>query len=467
MVMGELPERSDVVVLGGGPGGYAAAFRAADLGLDVTLVSDEERLGGVCLLRGCIPSKALLEAVEVIARVEELAGWGVEFGERTIDTKQLRTRTDEVVSTLTDGLDGIADQRGIERVRGRGRFEASDRLRVSGDEGASTISFGHAIVAVGSRPTALGDIPFGDRIMDSTAALELSEVPERLLVVGGGYVGLELGSVYARLGSRVTVVEATEQLLPGVDADLVAPLHARLDELFEAIRLETTLDGLDATDDGVTAQLGDGNTEEFDRALVAVGRRPNTDDLGLEQTSVELDDDGFIVVDDRRRTTDRKIHAVGDVAGGNLLAHEAFREGEVAAEVIAGQTSVFDVRAVPAVVYTDPQVAWCGVTERAAAEEGREVEVTTFPWRASGRALTMDAGDGMTKVVSEPETGRLLGVGFVGRGAEALVSEGVLAIEMGAVLADLALTVHPHPTLSETLHETAARAIGQPRHLAR
>lgn len=466
MVMGELPERSDVVVVGGGPGGYAAAFRAAELGLDVTIVTDEERLGGVCLLRGCIPSKALLEVIDVIRRSDELAGWGVELGERRIDVGRLRERTDEVVGTLTAGLGKIAEQRGIRQVRGRGRFEASDRLRVSGGDEASTISFGHAIVAVGSRPRALPDVPFGDRIMDSTAALALDEVPERLLVVGGGYVGLELGTVYAGLGSRVTVVEATDQLLPGVDPDLVAPLRARLDEVFAGIHLDTVVSEVEATDDHIEVRLGDGDTEEYDRALVAVGRLPNTDDLGLDQTRVEIDDDGFTVVDEHRRTKDRNIFAVGDVAGGHMLAHEAFREGEVAAEVIAGEPAVFDVRAIPAVVYTDPQVAWCGLTEQEAADEGREVEVATFPWRASGRALSVEAGDGLTKVVSEPGSGRLLGVGIVGRGAESLISEGVLAIEMGAVLTDLALTVHPHPTLSESLHEAAARSIGRPRHLA-
>ncbi|MFN3215787.1 MAG: dihydrolipoyl dehydrogenase [Acidimicrobiales bacterium] len=467
MVMGELPERSDVVVVGGGPGGYSAAFRAAQLGLDVTLVSDEDRLGGVCLLRGCIPSKALLEVVEIMRRADELADWGVDFADRQTDVGRLRERTEEVVAAMTGGLEQIAKHHGIRRVRGRGRFVGGDRLRVSGDDGSTTISFGHAIVAAGSRPTPLPDVSFGDRIMDSTAALELHEVPERLLVVGGGYVGLELGTVYAGLGSRVTVVEATDQLLPGVDADLVAPLQKHLDDVFDAIHLESTIEDIDVGESGITARFGDENSHEFDSALVAVGRRPNTDALGIEETSVELDDDGFIVVDEHRRSTDRKIYAVGDIAGGNLLAHEAFREGEVAAEAIAGVSSAFDARAVPAVVYTDPQVAWCGITEREAAAQDREVEVATFPWRASGRALTMEAGGGLTKLIADPGSGRLLGVGIVGRGAESLISEGVLAIEMGAVITDLALTVHPHPTLSESLNEAAARLIGQPRHLAR
>lgn len=466
MVMGELPERSDVVVVGGGPGGYSAAFRAAQLGLDVTLVSDEDRLGGVCLLRGCIPSKALLEVVEITRRADELAGWGVDFGDRKTDVGRLRERTEEVVGTLTGGLGRIAEHHGIRRVLGRGRFVGGDKLRVSGDDGSTTISFGHAIVAAGSRPTPLPDVPFGDRIMDSTEALELTEVPERLLVVGGGYVGLELGTVYAGLGSRVTVVEATDQLLPGVDADLVTPLQEHLEEVFAAIHLEVMIEDVDVGEKGLTARFGDGDSDEFDRALVAVGRRPNTDELGIEETSVELDDDGFIVVDEQRRSADRKIYAVGDIAGGNLLAHEAFHEGEVAAEAIAGEPSAFDARAVPAVVYTDPQLAWCGLTEHEAAAENREVEVATFPWQASGRALTMEAGGGLTKLISEPESGRLLGVGIVGRGAESLISEGVLAIEMGAVITDLALTVHPHPTLSESLNEAAARLIGRPRHLA-
>ncbi len=479
MVMGDLPVETQVLVLGDGPGGYVAAFRAADLGLDVTLVSDEARMGGVCLLRGCIPSKALLHLAELGTMAAEAADKGLDLGldgpsdQRwpAWDLGRVRDWTDGLVETLTDGLARLCEQRGIQRIRGRGSFAGPRRLLLADSE-YSSIDFEHAIIATGSRPMALpgvGPRPDG-RIMDSTGALALPERPERLLVVGGGYVGLELGSVYAAAGSRVTVIEMADRLLPGADADLIEPLQARLSQLFDAIRLETRLDGASEQDDAVQATLtGPDGTEEatFERVLVAVGRRPNSDALELDAAGVDTDDAGYIRVDAERRTSADGIFAIGDVAGGMQLAHKAMAEGKVAAEVIAGRPAAFDARAVPAVVYTDPQVAWCGLTEADAKAQGVEVRISRFPWGASGRALAMGAASGLTKLVLEPDTGRVLGFGAVGRGAEHLVAEGMLAVEMGALAQDLALGIHPHPTLAETLGEAAERFLGQPIHLAR
>ncbi len=455
MVMGDLPQKTDVLVVGGGPGGYAAAFRAADLGLDVTLVSDEPRIGGVCLLRGCIPSKALLHVAEVLHLSEEAAEMGISFGEPKIDLDGVREWKDQVVDDLVSGLEQIADRRGVKIVEGRARFDASRRVHV---EDAGFIEYQHAIVATGSRPTPLPGTEFGERIVSSDGALDLPDVPERLLVIGGGYIGLEMGTVYAALGSRVTLVEMLDRLMPNADADLVEPLARRVGELFAGVHLNTKVTEVTQTDAGVEVSFdGDEAPEEttFDRILVAVGRQPNSDSLGLEATDVEVDDDGFILVDDERRTSDERIFAIGDVVGGKLLAHEAMQEGKVAAEVIAGEAAAFDVRAVPAVVYTDPAVAWCGLTEQEAQAQGREVEVARFEWHASGRAKTMGADDGLTKLVIDPETQRVLGWGMVGRNAETMIAEGVLAVEMAAVATDVSLTVHPHPTLSETVQEVA------------
>lgn len=461
-------DRTRLLVIGGGPGGYAAAFRAADVGLDVTLVSDEERLGGVCLLRGCIPSKALLEVAELIDRSRAAEASGIRFAEPDVDLDALRDWTHGVVTELTDGLEAIVRRRGIERITGRARFDDSRHVVVTDGDDERRLEFDHALIATGSRPVPLPGTDFGDRIMDSAAALGLPDVPERLLVVGGGYVGLELGTVYATLGTAVTVVEMTDRLVPMVDDDLVGPLRDDLEDRFEALRLDTTVTELEAHGDRVRAVLeSGGDTEEhhFDRALVAIGRRPNTDDLGLDRTDVQLDDDGFVVVDERRTTTDPRISAIGDAAGGELLAHEAMHEGQVAAEAVAGEPAAFDARAVPAVIYTDPQIAWCGVTERQAGADGREVVVTRFPWRASGRALTLGGRQGMTKLVLEPGTDRVLGVGIVGRAAESMIAEGVLAVEMGAVAADLARSIAPHPTLSETVHEAAQLHLRRPVHV--
>jgi len=474
MVMGDLPVETELLVLGDGPGGYATAFRAADLGLDVTLVSNEARMGGVCLLRGCIPSKALLHLAELAGGAREAADMGLDFGLDAHgprwDLERVRHWTDGVVERLTDGLAELCERRGIQRIRGRGAFADARRLLLT-DSDYSSIQFEQAIIATGSRPVAPPGIAFpaGGRIMDSSGALALADIPERLLVVGGGYVGLELGSVYAAAGSRVSVAEMADQLLPGTDADLVRPLHERLAKLFESIRLETRLESADEQGEQVQVALKGPDGDEqatFDRVLVAIGRRPNSDDLGLDAAGVELDDAGYIRVDAERRTSADNIFAIGDVAGGMQLAHKAMHEGKVAAEVVAGRPAAFDARAVPAVIYTDPQIAWCGLTEREAKAQGVEVAVSRFPWRASGRALTVGAADGLTKLLLEPETGRVLGFGAVGRGAEGLVAEAMLAVEMGAVAEDLALGIHPHPTLSETVGEAAERFLGLPTHLA-
>lgn len=465
MVVGEARIEAEVLVIGGGPGGYAAAFQAAHRGLDVVLVSDEPRLGGVCLLRGCIPSKTLLSVSDLIQQTRVAAEHGVQFDEPTIELEELRGWKDHVVERLTDGLQHLAERRKVRVVRGHAVFAGSGEVRLENSDEADRIRYGHAILAAGSRPIPLPGTEFGGRIMDSSRALDLEEVPGTLLVVGGGYVGLELGMVYATLGTAVTVAEMTDGLLPGTDRDLVKPLRRRVDELFEEVLLETEVAGVEQTDDGVRVELG-GDERTFERVLVAIGRRPNTDGLGLDETDVETDEDGTVAVDEQRRTTDERIFAIGDVAGGMQLAHEAMHEGRVAADVIAGEPAAFDRRAVPAVVYTDPQVAWCGVTEQDAESQGIEVEVVRYPWSASGRAASIGATDGVTKLLLEPKTERVLGVGIVGPDAEALIAEGALAVEMGAVARDLAMTVHPHPTLSETLGEAAEAFFGSATHLA-
>ena len=466
MVMGETAVSTELVVVGGGPGGYATAFRAAQRGLDTTLVSDEAAgLGGVCLLRGCIPSKALLEMTGRMDRAREAAEAGIRFGDPEIDLDALRDWTGEVVRGLVEGLGELAEARGVRVVEGRGRFESSSRLRVL-DADVTEVEFEHAVVAAGARPVALPDVPFGGAVWDSARALELPEVPDRLLVVGAGYVGLEMATVYARLGSAVTVVEEEDRILPLADPELAAPLARRLEGLLEELRLETRVRSLEAEEDGVVAELG-GDGERFDRVLVAVGRAPATEELGLEETEVTRDDDGFLVVDEERRTRDPRIFAVGDCTAGKGLAHEAMGQGKVAADVIAGEAAAWDPRAIPAVVYTDPQVAWCGLTEAEAREGGGEVRVARFPLAASGRARTMagSATDGLVKLMAD-DHGRLLGAGFTGPHVESLVAEAALALEMGATAADLALTIHPHPTLSEPLAEAAELLEGVPTHVA-
>lgn len=469
MVMGEMTQEVDVVVVGGGPGGYAAAFRAADLGLDVALIEKDATLGGVCLNRGCIPSKTLLHVSQLLYDARHAGDLGLRFAEPEIDLDRVRSFKDGVVSKLTGGLDRLAKQRGVQVVRGAATFESSTTLRVVGAEVAH-FKFKHAIIATGSSPIMLPGVEIreGGRIMDSTGALALPDIPERLLVIGGGYVGLELGSFYATLGSRVTVVEMMDSLIAAADADLARPLLRRIKETFAAVYTQTKVTALYEDENGVDVTF-EGQTDpaqqRFDRVLVAVGRRPNSKGLGLENTRVVVDARGFIQVDAQQRTADPHIFAVGDVVGGLMLAHKAMREGKVAAEVIAGQPAAFDVLAIPAVVYTDPQLAWAGLTENEARAQQRPIKVARFPWSASGRALTMDAPEGMTKIIADPETGRVLGFGIVGREAGEMIAEGVLAIEMGALAEDVALTIHAHPTLSETEGEVAELFLGSATHI--
>jgi dihydrolipoyl dehydrogenase len=459
MVMGDLVREVDVVVVGGGPGGYSAAFRCADLGLEAVIVDGDGRLGGACLHEGCIPSKALLHVAQVVADAERAREFGVEFGPPRFALDPLRKwKAERVVGKLAKGLAAVARARKVELVAGRGVFEGSRTLRVEG-EAPQTIRFGHAIVATGSEPAALPGVASGERVMDSTAALEVPDVPERLLVVGGGYIGLELGQVYAALGSRITLVEMADGLLPGVDRDLVSPLARELGKRFADVRLGTRVDGLREIGAEVEATLG-GRAERFDRALVAVGRHPRSAGIGLETTRARVDGRGLIAVDGQGRTDDPRIFAVGDVTGEPMLAHRAMRQGKVAAEVIAGRPAAFDNVVVPAVVFTDPEVAWCGLTEAEARAAGREVRVARFAWAASGRAATLGRADGLTKLVAEAGTGRLVGAGMVGPGAGELIAEGALAVENALLAEDVATTIHAHPTLAEGFMEAAESLLG-------
>jgi dihydrolipoamide dehydrogenase len=448
-------DRADVVVLGSGPGGYTAAFRAADLGLRTVLVERYESLGGVCLNVGCIPSKALLHVARVIAEGEEAAEQGVRFGAPEIDLDGVRAFKDGTVARLTGGLAGMARQRGVEVVRGTGRFTGPHTLDVDGTE----IAFAHCIVAAGSHAVGLPGLPEDERIVDSTGALALPEVPERMLVIGGGIIGLEMATVYDALGSRVTVVEMLDQLIPGADPDVVKPLHARIAKRYEAIHLGTRVDGVWAASDGLFASFG-GAEERYDRILVAVGRRPNGAAVGAEAAGIHVDERGFIPVDRQMRTNVPHVFAIGDVVGEPMLAHKATHEAKVAAEVIAGHDVEFDARSIPSVAYTDPEIAWTGLTETRARAEGTAVETAVFPWAASGRALGMGRPDGLTKLVLEPGTNRLLGAGIAGVNAGELVAELVHALEMGADAEDLGLTIHPHPTLSESIGMAAEVATG-------
>jgi dihydrolipoamide dehydrogenase len=469
MVMGELSQETEVLVIGAGPGGYAAAFRAADLGMEVTLVDTEKRPGGECLFRGCIPSKTLLSLAELLHDAREAEGKGIRFEKPSLDLKKIRAWKNEVIDKLADGLVTLCKRRGVQLLQGRAVFEGSDRVRLHESE-LSQIRFRHAILATGSCSSSFKDISFekGSRIMDSTGALELADIPESLLIIGGGYVALEMGTVYAALGSRVTVAVRSDRLLRGADSDLVDPLIPRLKEIFQAIHFNTEPASLKEEGDKVKVKLEgkvDKKNQTFDRVLVAVGRDPNSKDIGLDKTKVKVNKKGHVVVDEKRKTTDDKIFAVGDVAEPPLLAHKAFREGKVAAEVIKGEPSAFDARAIPAVVYTDPQVAWCGLTEEQADKEKRKVRVERFPWKFSSRATTMGVSRGVTKMIIDPDSGRILGLGITGRNTEGLISEGVLAIEMGAVAEDVGLSIHPHPTLSETVGEAAELFTGGVTHL--
>ncbi|MGB8597733.1 MAG: dihydrolipoyl dehydrogenase [Candidatus Sulfotelmatobacter sp.] len=459
----EVTQRLRIAVVGGGPGGYAAAFLAADLGMQVTLIDPEVNPGGVCLYRGCIPSKALLHVAKLVEESQQAKNWGVDFPPAKIDLARLRTWKESVVKKLTAGLGQLSKQRHVEYIQGRAAFEHSTTLRIRKTDSAEVVlSFDRIILATGSRPAIIPALKLDSpRMMDSTAALNLEDIPGSLLVVGGGYIGLELGSVYAALGTRVTVVEMLPGLLPGADRDLVLPLHKRLEKKFETILLSTTVAslkedgaGIRATFEGASVQ-GKDREELFDRVLVSVGRKPNSEIAGLETTQVRVNSRGFIEVNKQLQTADPYIYAIGDVVGEPMLAHKASHEGRVAAESIAGHKVAFEPNAIPAVVFTDPEVAWCGLTETQAEKENREIRVAKFPWGASGRAITLDRPEGMTKLLVDPQTERVLGVGIVGAGAGELIAEGVLAIEMAALAGDVAMTIHPHPTLSETVMESA------------
>ncbi len=463
MVMGDLVDEVDVAVVGGGPGGYSAAFRCAELGLETVVIDADKRLGGACLFEGCIPSKALLHVAAVLSEAERAREFGVDFGEPRISLDPLRKwKQERVVGKLARGLVGVAKAKKVEVIGGRGVFEDSTTLRVEGADALRKIRFKHAIVATGSRPSGPPGVTFdSERVMDSTAALELPEIPERLLVIGGGYIGLELGTVYATLGSRVTLVEMTDGLLPGVDRDLVQPLQRRVDKIFAAIHLGTKVAAIREVGSEIEADLEGRGTERFDRVLVAVGRRAQSAGLGLEATRARLTErGGFIQVDDRCRTDDPRIYAVGDVTGEPMLAHRAMRQGKVAAEALAGRPAAFDNVAIPAVVFTDPEIAWCGLSEAQAKSQGVEAKVAKFQWAASGRAATIGRSDGVTKLVADARSGRVIGVGIVGPGAGELIAEATLAVETAALVEDVAATIHAHPTLSETLMEAAENLLG-------
>ena len=454
----------DLVVIGAGPGGYSAAFRAADLGLKVILVERYAALGGVCLNVGCIPSKALLHAAKVIDDAAFFADHGVKFGKPKIDLKKLEAWKSSVIGKLTGGLQGLAKQRKVEVVTGKAGFTDPHTLNVETDDGSRAIRFRHCIIAAGSRPVAPPGFDLKHpRIMDSTDALELEEIPKRLLIVGGGIIGLEMASVYHALGSEITVVELADRLMTGADADIVKPFRKIIDKRYANIYLKTRVVSLSADDKGVDVEFeGDKAPakDRFDRVLVSVGRRPNTDGLNIEASGLSLQDNGCIAADDQMRTAVEHIFAIGDVIGQPMLAHKAVHEGKVAAEVIGGEKSGFDGRVIPSVAYTDPEVAWVGVTQEQAKAEGLAVEVGTFPWAANGRSLSLGRDEGVTKLIFEKDTERVIGAGIVGTNAGDLIAEVALAIEMGADMHDIGLTIHPHPTLSESVAMAAEAAAG-------
>src|SRR5580704_16376500 len=450
-----------IAVIGGGPGGYAAAFLAADIGLKVTLIDPAINPGGVCLYRGCIPSKALLHIAKLIDETRHAKNWGIDYSDPKIDLPRLRSWKEGVVKKLTGGLGVLSKQRKVEYIQCRAAFENSNTLRVSRTNGAEeSLTFDRIVIATGSRPAIVPSLKLETpRMMDSTSALDLSEVPGTLLVVGGGYIGLELGTVYAALGSKVSVVEMLPGLLPGADRDLVLPLHKRIEKIFDSILLNTTVAAVKEEPNGILVTFDGPDVKEreklFDKVLVSVGRKPNSEISGLEKTQVKINPRRFIQVNKQLQTDDPAIYAIGDVVGEPMLAHKASHEGRTAVEAIAGHKVAFEPNAIPAVVFTDPEIAWCGLTETQAQKDGREIKVAKFPWAASGRAMTIDRTEGLTKVIFDPKTERVLGVGIVGAGAGELIAEGVLAVEMAATATDLALTIHPHPTLSETIMNAA------------
>jgi dihydrolipoamide dehydrogenase len=465
-----MSEKIKLTIIGGGPGGYAAAFLAADLGMDVTLIDLDKNPGGVCLYRGCIPSKALLHVAKLIHEAEEAKNWGIEFGEPKIDINKLRDFKNKVVEKLTSGLGQISKQRKINFIQGRASFINSSTLKIEKVDGQTIEhTFEKAIIATGS---VIATIPAlniqSKRLLNSTSALDLPEIPKSLLVVGGGYIGLELGSVYEALGTKVSVVEMMPGLLPGADRDLVNYLSMRIKKSFAEVMTNSKVLEMKEVKNGITVKIQDdkGNVADkvYDYVLMSIGRKPETRGLGLENTKVTVTDRGWIKVDNQLRTTDPNIFAIGDIAGEPMLAHKASHEGRVAVEVIAGHKVTFEPLAIPAVVFTDPEIAWAGITEEQAKKDGIKYEVAKFPWAASGRAVTLDRNDGVTKLIVNTETQRLLGIGICGPGAGELIAEGVLAIEMGANVTDLKLTIHPHPTLSETIMDAAEVFFGQSSH---
>ena len=473
MAKSDASKGAKVTVIGGGPGGYAAAFAAADLGLDVTLVDRDPNPGGVCLYRGCIPSKALLHVARLLTEAREATEWGITFSEPKIDLDKLRAAKDDVVNKMTGGLGQLCKARGVRFIQGEASFRDSTHIRVNRNDGTEEeLQTDFSILATGSRPTPLPGLELQSRrILNSTTALEIEDAPKSLLVVGGGYIGLELGTVYAALGTKVTVVEMTDGLLPGCDRDLVKVLQQRLKQTIDDIRLGVKVTGISEKKSGLSVKLenakGETSEESFDKVLVAIGRRPNSSGLGLKYTEVDVNPQGFVVTDAQCRTHDSHIYAIGDIAGEPMLAHKASHEGRVAAEAIAGHKTAFEPNCIPAVVFTDPEVAWAGLTENQAKEKGISVDVARFPWGASGRASTLHRSDGVTKLLTDPETHQVVGVGIVGVGAGELIAEGALAIEMGASAQDLALTIHAHPTLSETMMESAEMIFGQSTHVYR
>ncbi|HUX93467.1 MAG TPA: dihydrolipoyl dehydrogenase [Ignavibacteriaceae bacterium] len=460
-----------IIVIGAGPGGYAAAFFAADLGMEVTLIDKEKNPGGVCLYRGCIPSKALLHVAKLISEAEEAKNWGIEFSKPKIDLTKLRDWKNSVVAKLTGGLGILSKQRKINYIVGSARFINSTTLKVEKSDGSSVeLKFEKVIIATGSVIATIPALNINSkRILNSTTALDLPEIPKSLLVIGGGYIGLELGSVYNSLGTKVSVVEMTPGILPGADRDLVSFLSKRIERKFEKVMLNSKVLELKEVNNAVSVKIqsADGNISEhlYDYVLMSIGRKPETKGLGLENTKVTVNQRGWIIVNEQLRTTDPNIYAIGDIVGEPMLAHKASHEGRVAVEAIAGHKVAFEPKAIPAVVFTDPEIAWAGLTENQAKEKNIKYEVAKFPWAASGRATTLDRSDGVTKLLIDPSDQRILGVGICGPGAGELIAEGVLAIEMGANATDIKLTIHPHPTLSETVMEAAEVFFGQSTHM--
>jgi len=461
-----------VVVVGGGPGGYAAAFLAADLGMDITLIDQDVHPGGVCLYRGCIPSKALLHAAKVISESKDAKIFGIDFGKPKIDINKLRDWKNKIVAQMTGGLGALVKQRKVKYIQGFATFVDSNTIAIKKKDGSKEkVTFDNAVIATGSKPLRLPIQPDSPRILDSTSALDIESIPQSLLLVGAGYIGLELGTVYAELGSEVSVVEMMSGIIPGADRDLANVLHKRLKSIYKSIMLETKVVKIQEENKGIAVTFEDKNgkstTETYEKILVAVGRKPNSNNFGLENTHVKVNKHGFIEINAQCKTADSSIYAIGDVAGNPMLAHKASHEGRVAIEAIAGHKVAFEPNAIPAVVFTDPEIAWCGLTETEAKDQGRDYKVAKFPWGASGRAVTLGRTDGLTKLLIDPQTERILGVSIVGSGAGELIAEGVLAIEMGAVVSDLKLSIHPHPTLTETVMEAAESFFGQSTHIYR